>query len=439
MKTKKVLAILILAFSLFTNAFAYLPPGWHHIDIGDVSMPGSASWDENANTWTIKGDGDGIHPGTAASLSEPSQPGIDSFHYVFTQLEGDGQIIARVDSGAIMIREELTASSKMITMELNHYSTSGGLSSPSVVPTYGTVAMFKWRHWIFLSNPFGASIQDFDFGTKREDLGRSNTEKHWIRIVRQGDKFSGYFSWTGEPDSWIQIGTTKTISMNTNVYIGMAVSSYNQDALRTATFDDVDPFGITEAGMGGPDNDWTVSGSNMFSISDVNIGIGTKNPSEKLTVRGNILLEDPNGYSVMELGQGLDYAEGFDVSSSGCIMPGTVLIIDTDNPGKLTISSKAYDKKVAGIVAGAKGLGSGVRLGADQFDYPVALAGRVYCNVDATETAVEPGDLLTTSARPGYAVKATDYVRAQGAILGKAMEKMEKGKKGQILVLVTLQ
>lgn len=54
-------------------------------------------------------------------------------------------------------------------------------------------------------------------------------------------------------------------------------------------------------------------------------------------------------------------------------------------------------------------------------------------------TAVEPGDLLTTSATPGYAVKATDYARAQGAILGKAMEKLEKGKKDQILVLVTLQ
>jgi len=103
------------------------------------------------------------------------------------------------------------------------------------------------------------------------------------------------------------------------------------------------------------------------------------------------------------------------------------------------MSARAYDSKVAGIVAGAKGQGSGVRLGPEQFDYDVALAGRVYCNVDATQTAVEPGDLLTTSATAGYAMKATDYTRAQGAILGKAMEKLEKGKKGQILVLVTLQ
>jgi hypothetical protein len=146
-----------------------------------------------------------------------------------------------------------------------------------------------------------------------------------------------------------------------------------------------------------------------------------------------------SGSTVMELGEGLDYAEGFDVSEENKIEPGSVLVIDADNPGKLALSNKSYDTKVAGIVAGAKGLGSGVRLGADQFDYDVALAGRVYCKVDATKEAVQAGDLLTTSAMAGYAMKAADYTRSHGTILGKAMESLEKGQKGQILVLVTLQ
>jgi len=141
----------------------------------------------------------------------------------------------------------------------------------------------------------------------------------------------------------------------------------------------------------------------------------------------------------MEIGEGLDYAEGFDVSKKSEVSPGTVMIIDPDSPGKLAISDKPYDSKVAGIVAGGKGQGSAVRVGSDKFDCDVALAGRVYCNVDATEDGIEPGDLLTTSPTPGYAMKVTDYTRAQGAILGKAMEKLERGKKGQILVLVTLQ
>jgi hypothetical protein len=158
------------------------------------------------------------------------------------------------------------------------------------------------------------------------------------------------------------------------------------------------------------------------------------------SIRGNVLLKSRNtGATIMELGEGLDYAEGFDVSDLTKIDPGSVLIIDPDNPGKLTLSITPYDTKVAGIVAGANETGSGVRLGTDQFDYDVALAGRVYCNVDATEEGVEPGDMLTTSATPGYAMKSTDYMRAHGAILGKAMQRLQKGEKGQILVLVTLQ
>ena len=173
---------------------------------------------------------------------------------------------------------------------------------------------------------------------------------------------------------------------------------------------------------------------------DGKVGIGTGLPSRQLTVKGNILIESAStGNAVAEFGEGLDYAEGFDVAGGTKVRPGTVLVIDPDNPGKLTKSSREYDTRVAGIAAGAKGLGSGVRLGVDQFDCDVALAGRVYCNVDASGGAIEPGDLLTTSATPGYAMKASDYESAQGAILGKAMERLEHGKKGQILVLVTLQ
>jgi hypothetical protein len=143
--------------------------------------------------------------------------------------------------------------------------------------------------------------------------------------------------------------------------------------------------------------------------------------------------------TLIELGEGLDYAEGFRVQEKADIAPGSVLVIDADHPGQLRLSDAPYDTKVSGIVAGARGLGSGVRLGGDRFDCDVALAGRVYCNVEATEASVEPGDLLTTSSIPGHAMKVVDRVRAQGAILGKAMQRLEKGTKGQILVLVTLQ
>ena len=156
--------------------------------------------------------------------------------------------------------------------------------------------------------------------------------------------------------------------------------------------------------------------------------------------RGKVRIRSHStGNTVMELGEGLDYSEGFDLSDVDTVKPGAVLVLDPEHPGKLRMSNSPYDRKVAGIVAGANGLGSGVRLGAGTFDHDVALAGRVYCNVDATEAAVEVGDLLTTSALAGHAMKVSDHMRAQGAILGKAMSRIEKGQTGQILVLVTLQ
>lgn len=154
---------------------------------------------------------------------------------------------------------------------------------------------------------------------------------------------------------------------------------------------------------------------------------------------GKVQLTNSSGATVIEMGEGLDYAEGFAVSDATGIVPGMVLVIDAAQPGKLALSSQPYDSRVAGVVAGANGLGSGVRLAAADADYDVALAGRVYCFVEGGETGVQPGDLLTTSATPGHAMKAADRDRAQGAILGKAMQPVESGQTGLILVLVALQ
>jgi hypothetical protein len=164
--------------------------------------------------------------------------------------------------------------------------------------------------------------------------------------------------------------------------------------------------------------------------------------------KGDRMVIDEDGKTsvkVLEILGGADLSEQFQISSADAESspsPGMVVSIDPGNPGDLVVSNKAYDRRVAGIISGAGGINPGMLMGqkgskADGTN-PVALTGRVYCWVDASNGAIEPGDLLTTSDTPGHAMKVTDYTRAQGAILGKAMSSLEEGE-GLVLVLVTLQ
>ncbi|MCC7290971.1 MAG: hypothetical protein IT449_02795 [Phycisphaerales bacterium] len=137
---------------------------------------------------------------------------------------------------------------------------------------------------------------------------------------------------------------------------------------------------------------------------------------------------------------GADLAEKFPTSDA--VEPGMVVAIDPANPGKLCLARGAYNHCVAGIVSGANNFPVGAVLGsaAGHEDAPaIALSGRVYVWCDAGADAIKPGDLLTTSDTPGYAMKASDAARSHGAVLGKAMTALVAGEKGLVLVLVNLQ
>ncbi len=153
---------------------------------------------------------------------------------------------------------------------------------------------------------------------------------------------------------------------------------------------------------------------------------------------------------VLLINGGADIAEPFDVKSgpggderpATAVQPGMVVAIDPANPGALRLCTDAYDRTVAGVISGAGGVRPGMMLRQENTiadgTQPVALTGRVYCYVDADAGGpVRPGDLLTTSDTPGHAMRVSDYGRATGATIGKAMSGIEKGR-GLVLVLVNL-
>ena len=175
---------------------------WADEDIGSVAFGGSASF--SGGTFTLKASGSDIW-NTA-----------DAFHYAHEPLVGDGQIIARVASvtntdawtkAGVMIRESLAAGSRHAMMGI---TPGNGTTFPYRLQTDGSSAS---------QTPFDGLVAPY-----------------WVKIVRSGNTFTGYKSSDGV--NWTQVGS-QTITMGTTVYIGLALTSHNNAAVATATFDNV--------------------------------------------------------------------------------------------------------------------------------------------------------------------------------------------------------
>jgi len=135
-----------------------------------------------------------------------------------------------------------------------------------------------------------------------------------------------------------------------------------------------------------------------------------------------------------------DVAEEFSLSVAESVQPGTVMVIGED--GTLQSSTRAYDKCVAGVVSGGGALKPAIildkRCEGDSRRVPIAMVGKVSCKVDAQYSPIQVGDLLTTSATPGHAMRASDPSMAFGSVIGKALARLEVGQ-GTIPILIALQ
>lgn len=132
-----------------------------------------------------------------------------------------------------------------------------------------------------------------------------------------------------------------------------------------------------------------------------------------------------------------DLAEDFTVHERS--EPGEIMVLT--ETGILEPCTKAYDKRVAGVISGAGDYKPGIVMDKRQVQanrQPIALMGKVYCRVDAQFGAIEIGDLLTTSSTPGHAMKTTDPFKAFGAVIGKALKPLQTGQ-GLIPILIALQ
>jgi glucose/arabinose dehydrogenase/regulation of enolase protein 1 (concanavalin A-like superfamily) len=178
-----------------------LPAPWASKDVGDAALAGSAAYANGA--FTVEASGSDI-----AGRS-------DGFHFVYRQLSGDVELVARVAgventaNGAkagVMIRESLAGDAAYALMS----------------QAAGEGTSFERR-------------RGTGWGTTLVSGGYSKAP-YWVRLVREGATVSGYKSADGV--RWTLVGAT-TIGFPAAVYVGLAVTANNNATLCTATLDNV--------------------------------------------------------------------------------------------------------------------------------------------------------------------------------------------------------
>jgi hypothetical protein len=176
-------------------------------------------------------------------------------------------------------------------------------------------------------------------------------------------------------------------------------------------------------------------GNGVTGTSDKDGGVGVFGRGKRLAA---LFEGDVEVTGLLHLSNA-DCAEDFDMAGDVAVEAGTVMVLGDE--GALTPSVREYDKRVAGVVSCAGTYRPGVildRVVSNRTRQPVALMGKVFCKVDARYGAVEIGDLLTTSATHGHAMRADVPSRAFGAVIGKALRPLHDGQ-GLIPILVALQ
>ncbi|HUT46728.1 MAG TPA: LamG-like jellyroll fold domain-containing protein [Sedimentisphaerales bacterium] len=158
----------------------------------------------------------------------------DEFHFAYKQLSGVGSITAKVDSventdpwakAGVMIRETLDPGSKFAAVYITPTNADG-------TPTQG--CRFQGR-----TDTDGSATSDTSVAT---DGQKAVTAPYWVKLERDfAGNLRGYYSSDGS--TWVPLVWRPSISMGSNVYIGLAVTSHNVALTCEATFSGVQTTG----------------------------------------------------------------------------------------------------------------------------------------------------------------------------------------------------
>ena len=166
--------------------------------------------------------------------------------------------------------------------------------------------------------------------------------------------------------------------------------------------------------------------TDFLKVSDVNIfatAITQLNSITRISTGGPSIPGSIEGAWSLESGSTLqstfaDLAERYEADA--VYEPGTVLVVGGEN--EVTVTSQFADTRVAGIVSKNPAYMMNSKAGNNETHPYIALKGRVPCKVVGP---IKKGDLLVTSAHPGYACAGQNVF--SGAVIGKALEDKSEG------------
>ncbi len=173
-----------------------VPSPWSGRDIGAPAVAGSSSYYQGQ--FTVMGGGSDIWGQS------------DQFHFVYQQVSGDVDVIARVDSVAMV-----NSWSKMGVMIRSSLSANAAHGYALVSAGKGTAFQRRLSSGARSSNTYGPSA----------------AAPYWVRLVRVGTKVTAYSSADGK--TWKVIDSA-TIALGTTAYVGLATTSHNASAATTA-------------------------------------------------------------------------------------------------------------------------------------------------------------------------------------------------------------
>ena len=111
---------------------------------------------------------------------------------------------------------------------------------------------------------------------------------------------------------------------------------------------------------------------------------------------------------------------------------GDVIVSDV---GMYKRGVKPYDSNLVGVVSFNSAVSFGGEASPSGSFYPVASRGNALVKVSAENGSIKQGDLVTTSSRPGLAMKAT----REGFVLGTALNDFSGDNVGKIVVSINVR